>query len=144
MPDKIAIDKPFSYCIRERDNRVCKACGVRREYPDCAHIKRREHMSTRWHPQNAICLCRSCHRYFTVNPDAWDEFCEKLFGDGYMSEIQQMSHQPLRLYKKGRREMYEHWRAEMFRIQALRRDGHHGPIELKFPPYLTPISEAGH
>lgn len=41
-----------------------------------AHLKSRSNMCIRHDPRNAMCLCNSCHRYFTQHPDEWTRFCE--------------------------------------------------------------------
>ena len=41
------------------------SCQGRLEW---AHILSRRHMKIRWMPENCLCLCSSCHAYFTAEP----------------------------------------------------------------------------
>jgi heterodisulfide reductase subunit B len=43
-------------------------CSDRLEW---CHIKSRNHKTIRHDPLNFICMCNTCHRYFTENPDMW-------------------------------------------------------------------------
>lgn len=76
MKLKQRLDKKFSIFIRKRDGLVCRACGRqfrktirngRDVFPveyHCAHIIDRQHLHTRWKPENALGLCRGCHLRF--------------------------------------------------------------------------------
>lgn len=54
---------------------------------DCAHIYGRASLSTRWAPDNAMALCRTCHRMMTDNPDHWEYFCRARLGDDAYEEL---------------------------------------------------------
>jgi len=64
--------------IRERDNYICKVCGIHQDelggwYKrlDCHHI---DYNKKNLNPGNLISLCRSCHIKTNFNRDYWIEF----------------------------------------------------------------------
>lgn len=57
----------------------CIRCGSR-ENLQCAHIRSRRYNATRWSFDNAVCLCATCHYFFTVNPLRWEEWVVERFG----------------------------------------------------------------
>lgn len=67
------LDRAFSLYIRARD-KCCQHCGRSDGLLDCAHIRSRRHVGTRWDELNALCLCRGCHMKFTVEPLDWAEW----------------------------------------------------------------------
>ncbi len=85
-------DKAFSLMIRQRDG-VCVANRARTEkcesprYLQCAHIHSRSYSATRLDPENAVTLCRSCHRYFTDRPLEWAEFIGEILGENYYNRL---------------------------------------------------------
>jgi len=68
-------------------------CSNRLEW---AHIKSRGIRSIRWDEKNCVCLCNTCHRYFTQNPDEWKRFIDWLDPDrwDYLNEQMQMHKKP--------------------------------------------------
>lgn len=66
-------DRWFSLLVREAANNTCFACGAASQ--DCAHIISRVRYATRWHPQNAIPLCKTCHTHFGFNPVRFAYVC---------------------------------------------------------------------
>lgn len=54
-------DALWSRLVRLRANGRCQACGAE---GGAAHhaVIRRSYLATRWHPDNGILLCFSCHR----------------------------------------------------------------------------------
>ena len=70
-------DKLFSDKIRSVGR--CKKCGGR-EYLQTAHIISRRYKQVRWDLDNAICLDRNCHVYFTHHPIEWDLYIEDTIG----------------------------------------------------------------
>lgn len=44
-----------------------------------AHIFSRRHKEIRWCPLNCLCLCASCHRYFTIEPKEFVDLVESLY-----------------------------------------------------------------
>lgn len=71
-------DSLFSKLIRERDGH-CLNCGGH-DFLQCAHIVSRDYKAVRCSPDNAVCLCRSCHVYFTHRKIEWDVWVETMIG----------------------------------------------------------------
>lgn len=69
-------DDAFSKFIRARDG-ACLSCGTT-DYLQCAHIHSRSYKSIRTNPDNAIALCRGCHKRFTDRPIEWRLFIDEL------------------------------------------------------------------
>jgi len=49
------------------------SCSDRLEW---AHVKSRRHISIKYDPENATCLCNTHHKFFTQHPDQWFKFIE--------------------------------------------------------------------
>lgn len=68
-------DAAFSKYIRTRDGYQCRRCNIQfapgnAQNLHCSHHYGRGDLSVRYHPDNAIALCRDCHNWFTFNkPD---------------------------------------------------------------------------
>uniref|UniRef100_A0A6M3J0R8 Putative homing endonuclease n=1 Tax=viral metagenome TaxID=1070528 RepID=A0A6M3J0R8_9ZZZZ len=77
-------DKLFSELVREAG--CCFRCQ-KKEYLQCAHIVSRRYLQTRYDFNNAICLCRGCHKYFTEHPLEWEIWIEKTFGKRYYKRL---------------------------------------------------------
>ncbi len=60
------------------EERCCRYCGTGEDL-QAAHIMSRRYLATRWlydaHFQNIMCLCRTHHMMFTVNPAKWEQWC---------------------------------------------------------------------
>ena len=69
-------DAAFSKLVKWRDDFTCQRCESM-EYPQCAHLVSRSYKSIRTELQNAVCLCRSCHMYFTHHPLEWEVWCDE-------------------------------------------------------------------
>lgn len=80
----------YSRLIRSRS--VCERCGDNDGPFDAAHIVRRRYSATRCHPDNAWCLCRSCHRL--VDEDAYEfmQLVEKTIGVERYQELRKLAH----------------------------------------------------
>jgi len=70
-------DKLFSDKIKSIGK--CEKCG-KRKYLQTAHIISRRYKQVRWDLDNAVCLCRGCHVYFTHHPIEWDLWVEDKIG----------------------------------------------------------------
>lgn len=55
----------------------------------CAHIVTRGRHGTRY--THAVALCAACHKRFTHNPPAWDEWCIGFYGADEYERIKLMS-----------------------------------------------------
>jgi len=83
------LDRLFSQYIRTKAGFICKACGVQKDknHTDCAHIFGRRSRSTRWLEDNAVCLCKACHFYYTERPHDWNDITLEWLGEKRLGEV---------------------------------------------------------
>jgi len=121
------LDALFSDLVRERNGWICEHCGKDYAYEpiNChaAHIIGRRITRLRHDPRNALCLCATCHHYFTDRPTEWTVFVRKKIGDGVMDELQQLSNKVCKFPRGWKKEARKHYREEAARIKALRMAG---------------------
>lgn len=77
-------DRLFSLAVRATG--FCEECGSI-EHLQCAHVHSRSYSATRVDFRNAVCLCRSCHMFFTHRPIEWEEWARKRLGDDVYDEL---------------------------------------------------------
>jgi len=95
----------FSKIVRSRG--FCRKCGTRKQL-QCAHIVSRSYKVTKWNLDNAFCLCKSCHTYFTWRPLEWDIFVIQQIGKKKYEDLKKLALTHLNLnYKKRTKEGYE-------------------------------------
>ena len=70
-------DVLFAKMIKERDVN-CQNCGSV-DNRQTAHLISRSYKSIRCDPDNAVCLCRSCHIKYTMRPLEWRQWVEERF-----------------------------------------------------------------
>lgn len=116
-------DQVFSLLVRQRANWTCENCMVVAEAStfDCAHIMGRRSVGLRWHPDNAIGLCRSCHIFFTGHPFDWNDFCIDKFGEERVAELRLISNKIVKWSPKVREEIYQFMRDQL-KVQELGSD----------------------
>lgn len=136
----------FSLCVRERADWTCQACGKRYEpiYSErtglpgnialhCSHYIGRANYAVRFDPMNADAHCYGCHSKFEGNPHnfmVWKS--EKLGTNLYDMLIEKSNNIELgRQGRKEKQEIAEHYKAEFFRMQELRRSGAMGRINFQ-------------
>ena len=105
-----ACDKWFSNCVRHRDKHTCQYCG--KPGTDSAHVYSRAKKSTRWSMDNALCLCRYHHQYFTSNPIEFYDFLRKIWGEGHLEILRDKANSIMKTNKLLRKEISDHYRAE--------------------------------
>jgi len=54
---------------------------------ECAHIFGRRHAATRHDLNNTLCLCHSCHRYFTENPVFFTDWLQEHIGEDKLDSL---------------------------------------------------------
>ena len=141
---RTAADIAFSNAIREGSDFTCQnegqveglePCGVNlRHSPqtmDCSHVFSRKHRNTRWHPLNALCLCRSCHSKVSDRPLIHAEFVKAIKGEDNYWRVMRLHNQVLKLPKSAEKDIAKHYRSELKRIESKRNAGHTGYIEVK-------------
>ena len=110
-------DEAFSRCVRERSNYVCERCGKVYDRSSmglhCSHHFSRSNRCIRWCGENAMALCYACHAWYGGNPvdsGAWLR---------------------AKVPKAEEAEIAAHYRKELARMQALRKQGVTGRIEFE-------------
>ena len=135
-----AYDDAFSRAIRESYNWTCVNCERvcvkgqaegRSLGMQCAHVSGRKSMNTRCYPDNAVCLCPSCHAKFTDAPTEWGLFVMKHLGEGRYQMLRERNNDMrLKYSKKDKTEIAAHYRAEYKRLRKLRDQGATGHLAL--------------
>lgn len=93
-------DKLFSQLVRLAgycENPQCRS----RSNLQCAHIYSRKFNATRTLPLNAVCLCASCHAYYTARPADWRTFLVEagLRTDDQLDELNRILRAPFKVPK---------------------------------------------
>jgi hypothetical protein len=91
-------DRVFSQIVRSRG--ACERCFDSYEL-DCAHIFGRGFWPTRWDEDNALCLCRSCHRRAHDFPDAFMAWVEQRMGTEALDALRLKAHAPSKVDVEG-------------------------------------------
>ena len=120
-----ACDKWFSDVVRLKANHVCESCGVSGVGMDCAHIYGRRAKSVRWSLDNAVCLCRTCHRKFTENPLDFTHWLNGYLGEGHMQILNEKRNVLMKTNKSLRKEISKHYREEHKKMVE---DEHYSPV----------------
>ena len=126
-------DAAFSDCVRERADRTCESCGKPASVIklECAHIFGRKNKTLRQHPDNALCLCFSCHLYFTGNPLEFSDFVRNLLGDDRIEILREVGRGITKYNKQFVKDCAKHYR-EQYKILCEKRSmGEVGRIEFE-------------
>jgi hypothetical protein len=112
---KWAADDWFSKCIRLAQDHVCERC--KREATDCAHIYTRRIVALRWDKDNALALCRGCHRHFEEQPLEMTPFLESI-DPGRAERLMIKKRGKLKNNPDIRKMISDHYRAEYRRMES--------------------------
>jgi len=82
---KVAEDL-FSKLIKARDQ-WCQRCGTP-EWPQAAHVISRSYRAVAFEPNNAMQLCRSCHKWQTEHPLEGVDFFREQLGSAFYDELE--------------------------------------------------------
>lgn len=127
------LDIIFSKVIRESYDYQCCACDANYRhdpgYMHCAHIHTRKHRSTRWNSHHgAIALCAKCHRRFTDFPLEWADFLKRFMGESNYDEAKRLAWQVRKYTKAEKKEMLEHYKAQLKYLERQRGEGATGTL----------------
>lgn len=120
-----ACDKWFSDVVRLKANYTCESCGRSDIGMDCAHIYGRREKSVRWSLDNAVCLCRVCHRSYTENPVDFAHWLNRYLGEGHMELLNEKRNVLMKTTKPLRKEIAKHYREEH---QKMEKDADYKPV----------------
>ena len=122
-------DAAFSEAIRELYHHECQNCGSV-ENLQCCHILTRKFGSTRTDPNNAVCLCGTCHANFTQDEFLWADWCIDRWGRAYVDQIRHKARNiTVKRNKLYIKDCAAHFRKETERLKLLRLDGQKGKLE---------------
>ena len=128
-----ALDALFSDLVRESALWTCESCqkhlGHDTMNMHCAHIIGRRVTRLRHDPRNAMCLCSTCHHYYTDRPMEWTAFVRKTCGDVLMDELVRLSNEVCKFPKGWKVEARAHYRKEMERLKAARAENYMSRFE---------------
>ncbi len=130
-------DDVFSKLVRERAENSCewcgKYCGPKHEHGrlDCSHIFSRRHMATRWHPDNAVAHCFTCHKKYGENPVAATRWLIEQFGQGYVDLLEEKKNTIRKFTKADKEDLYKHYKEEYAVMMNKRLFGIVGRIEFE-------------
>jgi len=106
--DKGACDRIFSQLVRIRG--ACQRCGSPKNL-QCAHVISRRYSATRCLPDNAWCLCATCHFHVDQHfEDKW-ALVVATIGEDKFNELRAAAYGNLKPWD---------WAAERKRLEALR------------------------
>jgi len=111
-----AADTAFSKAVRFRD-KECLKCG-REDTLQCCHIYGRRAKIVRWSFDNAICMCAGCHRYYTENPIAFNNWLMSFLGSGHMELLTEKTRSHLKTTSSLRKEIAKHYKNELKKAEA--------------------------
>jgi len=111
-----AADDWFSKCVRLCAGHICEHCQ-QREATDCAHIYGRRKAQTRWAKDNAVALCRYCHRTFEENPLMMADWIDTQY-PGRRERLNVLLKGSLKNNKNTRDMISAHYRAEYRRMES--------------------------
>lgn len=128
-----ALDAVFSDVIRESWDWTCARCS--RQFPDrkgrdvhASHFYSRKFNSTRWFPDNVICLCATCHDHVGKHPDDHTDLIRGVLGETGYEWLKQRKRLIVRYRAADKKAMRKHYGAELERIQGIRQGGRLGYV----------------
>lgn len=129
-------DAVFSDLVRMRVDYTCEMCG--KYYPpgsrqgiQCAHLFGRRYRGTRWHPDNAFCLCTFCHQNTGDNPVFFHGWAELQLGRGRIDMLMEKSQAVTKYSKFDLEDLYKHMKAQFKKMEMARKSGEVGRLEFE-------------
>lgn len=129
-------DAVFSDLVRERADWTCEVCG--KYFPEGtragihnSHLFGRGMKGTRWNADNCSAMCFSCHKRLGENPVAHTAWAVSRLGQGLVDILHEKASKPYKVPKHEKEEMHKHYKAELKRLQSLRKQGVTGRLEFE-------------
>jgi len=130
------LDKAFSDLVRERADWTCEKCG--KQFPDrkgsglhASHYWGRRKRSVRWFGNNLWAHCFGCHQHLGANPHEFKSWVFKELGELLYDQLTLRANKPVKYNKSERKEMKEHYEAQLLKIKAKRLNGETGYINFQ-------------
>ncbi len=76
------------FAAKVRARGYCEACGTD-QMLQCAHILTRGYKQTAFDEDNAFCLCKSDHMFFTNRPIEWHDFVIYMIGEEKFASLRE-------------------------------------------------------
>lgn len=137
------LDIIFSDLVRERAEWSCEFPGCNKLFPegetaglDCSHIEGRRARGTRWHPDNAMAMCKFHHRYLGENPLFHADLVRKNLGEQRYVELKRRAHGINKFTARQLEGLYQHYLDEYARMAQARVNGRLGRIDFSWPEVL--------
>lgn len=97
------LDDAWSLLIKHRAGMKCEVPNCHKSVLNSHHIYSRSKKSTRWHPENGICLCVGHHTFsssFSAHktPTEFTQWLIKYKGQDYMDRLELMAHTTSKLH----------------------------------------------
>ncbi len=128
------LDIVFSLLVRERADWTCEVCG--KVFPErkgaglhCSHYWGRRGRSTRWLGDNCYAQCFGCHNKLGGNPHKFKVWVERFLGETRYDELTLRANKPRKYTVADRREMKEHFNAQLAYMKKRRSKGETGYID---------------
>ena len=80
----------------------------------------RRHTALRWHPDNAVAHCFSCHQRLGENPVLFHEWIVDKFGKERIDFLRQAIQSPVKLSKADKEQIHQTLKSEAAKQQARR------------------------
>lgn len=132
-------DDAFSFCVRLRANCTCERCGEKfpmnaMKHLHCSHNYSREYKQVRFHPDNAIALCKDCHRWFAWNKELSTAWKNEYLGEAKLKRLfQALQNDPVEISKAEERRITAYYRIVARYLVKLREEGNTDYLD--FAPY---------
>jgi len=126
-------DIAFSECVRERANHYCENCSAHGSVKkmECAHIIGRRNKRLRQHPDNALCLCFSCHLHFTGNPLEFSDFVKSKLGETRLQILIESGRGIVKYNKAFVKDCAAHYRVQLKAMKIKRACGNEDYIDFE-------------
>ena len=128
------LDAVVSDLVRERADWCCEVCG--KQFPErkgqglhCSHYWGRAGKSTRWFGDNLFSQCFGCHRKLGSKPHQFKAWVYTQLGDTRYDELTLRANAPRKYTKADRKEMKEHYTAQLKYMQRRRAEGAIGYLD---------------
>jgi hypothetical protein len=126
-------DSYFSKCVRASNDYVCERCKKQYDKSSsglhCSHNFSRRHRTVRWCKENTLPLCFACHQWFGGEPLESGKWLENYIGIGMVEMLIEKKNSKVKVSKLEEKEISDHYRKELKKIEAKRASGETGVIE---------------
>lgn len=128
------LDAVFSDLVRERADWKCEVC--QKDFPErkgaglhASHYFGRRGAATRHHGDNVFSHCFGCHKRLGENPHEFTAWVKSQLGETRYDELVLRANGVVKRTKAERKEMLEHFKAQLAYMRRRRREGEAGYID---------------